>query len=603
MQQGFQQHLEHELASKPGDVGPPNTGAKRHVETSLEMPRVRQFTITASSGQSTRSYAEANQARATQLQEGQAGVHAVTLVTATLWKETEATHSTTQMSIPTTSNRFCPPEVEIFQNITKRMIFWFSDIVRCEEQFYWILILPEGFGFVVEFDVISMAPDDSLVIVSHGEVNQAVWRNFTATEVFTDINMQSLGPLLLRESAMKIRAYTPFVETEQWRLSFFNLSYSAHILETLPELFTRDLSEKPVEADFTYLCTGISDLPKAITCDGIRHCEHGEDETNCTYRAQGCGDWFPYNDQCLKVEFVRDLTFVTGHSHATMPLQAEESCQLIHGATLGLFPDSAGIDIVAEMIRKSGFHNAVVGIHKVKPVSPRLRHLYRFLWQWGDQGSPIAYEQQELQRSGTMADCAILDVFPVPVLRPFRCVLPDQLDLIPQGYICMRPKPNCPAPKLNVPRVSLPRASYSPDMISTKECPDGSVVQTFHRCHWGQQDEGSNSGWSPNKLPLFQCRFGPAVHYSLLCDGNDDSADRSDEMDCQHPQFTPLLNSSFICRNMQAIPAERCDGTNDCFDESDEESCISCGSQMMCMGVGCIPYEYENLHVVFCPNK
>ena len=92
MQQAFQQHLGHESASKPGDVGPPNTGAKRLVETSLETPRVRQFTITASSGQSTRSYPEANQTRATQPQEGQAGVHAATLATATLWKETEATH-------------------------------------------------------------------------------------------------------------------------------------------------------------------------------------------------------------------------------------------------------------------------------------------------------------------------------------------------------------------------------------------------------------------------------------------------------------------------------------------------------------------------------
>ena len=421
------------------------------------------------------------------------------------------------------------------------------------------------------------------MIVSHGEANQTVWRNFT------ERGQESLGPLLLRESAMKMIRYTPFGERKRWRLSFFQLSYSVQLQNTLPE-FTRVLSEKPMESEFTYLCTGISNLPKAITCDGIRHCEHGEDEENCPYRAQGCGDWFPYNHQCLKVEFVQIRSFVSGKSHVTMPLQAEESCQSIHGATLGLFPDSAGIDIVAEMIRKSGFHNAVVGIHKVKPVSLRLRHLYRFLWQWGDQGSPIAYEQQKLQRSGTMADCAILDVFSVPILLPVRCVLPD---LIPQGYVCMRPKPNYTAPKLNLPGVSLPRASYSPDMISTKECPDGSVVQTFHRCHWGQQDEDSNSGWSPNNLPLFQCRFGPAVHYSLLCDGNDDCADRSDEMDCQHPQFTPLLDSSFICRNLQAIPAERrCDGTNDCFDESDEESCISCGSQIMCVGVGCIPALY-----------
>lgn len=119
MQLGFQQHLEHESASKPGDVGPTNAGAKRLVETSLETPRVRQFTITASSGQSTRSYPEAGQTGATRPQEGQAGGHAVTLATDTLWMETEATYSTTQMSIPTTSNRFCPPKVQFFQNITK----------------------------------------------------------------------------------------------------------------------------------------------------------------------------------------------------------------------------------------------------------------------------------------------------------------------------------------------------------------------------------------------------------------------------------------------------------------------------------------------------
>ena len=245
------------------------------------------------------------------------------------------------------------------------------------------------------------------------------------------------------------------------------------------------------------------------------------------------------------------------------------------------------------MIRKSGFLNAVVGIHKVKPVSRRLRHLYRFLWQWGDRGSLIAYEQEKLQRSGTMVDCAILNVSVRPFLQPLECVLPHT---IPHGYVCMRPNPNHSANKLQLSGVSFPRASASPDVFSIKECPDGSVVQTFHRCQWGPQDEDSNSGWSPNNLPLFKCRFGPAIHYSLLCDGKDDCADRSDELDCGKPQFSPLLDSSFICRNWQAIPAEkRCDGISDCFGESDEESCIACGAQYRCPGTDCIPEKISSV--------
>ena len=285
-----------------------------------------------------------------------------------------------------------------------------------------------------------MKLDDSIVIVSHGEANQTVWRNFT------ERGQESLGPLLLRESAMKMIRYTPFGERKRWRLSFFQLSYSVQLQNTLPE-FTRVLSEKPMESEFTYLCTGISNLPKAITCDGIRHCEHGEDEENCTYRAQGCGDWFPYNDQCLKAIFVPSLNYIPRTAFVTMPVQAEQSCQLDYGATLAILPDSVGVEIVAEMIRKSGFHNAVVGIHKVKPVSLRLRHLYRFLWQWGDQGSPMAYEQQLLQMSGVMFGCAMLNASSHSVLHPLRCEEPRY---IPHGYVCMRRNPSHSGNKLKL---------------------------------------------------------------------------------------------------------------------------------------------------------
>ena len=284
-----------------------------------------------------------------------------------------------------------------------------------------------------------------------------------------------------------------------------------------------------------------------------------------------------------------------------MPLQAEQSCQSEYGATLASLPDSVGINIVTEMIRKSGFLNAVVGIHKVKPVSRRLRHLYRYLWQWGDRGSPIAYNQHKLQRSGTMADCAVLNVSLNPFLQPIQCTM---LRKAPHGYVCMKPNTNHSAEKVKLSGVSFPRASAPIHGFSTRDCREGSVVQTFHRCPSGPQDEDSNSGWSPNNFPLFQCRLGSPIHYSLLCDGHDDCADKSDGQGCQKPQFSPLLDSSFICRNFQAIPTEKkCNGINDCFDESDEEACSSCGrNYVMCSVVGCVWSELVEF-ISVCPPQ
>ncbi|XP_070208329.1 G-protein coupled receptor GRL101-like [Littorina saxatilis] len=269
--------------------------------------------------------------------------------------------------------------------------------------------------------------------------------------------------------------------------SSFNLTYTAHPKAGLSRSVLVENADK-VESIIRYNCSGITNLPESITCDGIRHCTDGEDEEGCPYRDEGCGDWFPSGNQCFKAIFVQVKSLSSGQSFVTMPTEAEVFCQSQHGATLATLQAPGVVETVVNMIR-----------------------------------------------------------------------------------------------------------------FSTKACPGGSVVQTFHRCQWEQRDENTDSGWSQNGFPLFQCRYGPAFHYSLLCDGKDDCADRSDEIDCKQPQLSPLLEASFICRNLQAIPDnKRCDGAVDCFDESDEESCVSCNWGLMCPGEGCLPATYEK-YVDSCP--
>ena len=147
--------------------------------------------------------------------------------------------------------------------------------------------------------------------------------------------------------------------------------------------------------------------------------------------------------------------------------------------------------------------------------------------------------------------------------------------------------------------VHFPPPSSQLDVISTKTCPDGSLVQTFQRC---QLADGEQGEWSSNGFSLFRCRYGPPVHYSLVCDGYDDCADGSDEVDCRTVTHPPLRDNLFTCDSLQTIGrSRRCNGVVDCFDGSDEVDCTSCtGRLIACTGVGCVPAIYSEL-IDGCP--
>ncbi|XP_076466146.1 uncharacterized protein LOC143297615 [Babylonia areolata] len=485
------------------------------------------------------------------------------------------------------------PNVERVRKVGDGLILFIHTFHTCSHMWTWDLQVSSlSDGIILQFNNIYLRKsytDKILIFTLAGETEKVEQRRFDTNPLFW-----RLHPLLLKVPRVLVVFDAPdFVFSGPY--SQFEISYSAHPISRMPSIVEHDTSlvtSKPM-----YDCSGNLTVPKTFRCDMVQQCKSNEDEEGCEYTTLGCEKgWVPYKDQCLKMDLMGSFSGIFGASQPTYPTKAEETCASMYGATLALLPDDEGIRLVGNMVKQSGHSSVVVGIKKVKPVSKNLRNLYRYLWQWGDKGSPIAYEQVQLQRTGVMLNCATLDAFPNTHLQPLRCALPDEL---PDGYVCMRRNPTLPSVSVSRPlSAHFPPPRRALDQIPTKQCADGSLVQTFHRCQSDDVDQ-----LSPNGFAVFHCRYGPPVHYALVCDGNSDCADGSDEMNCEPAADSSVPDDIFICDNLQMIKSsQRCNSMFDCFDESDEMDCSACAlHHILCTGGVCLPYEYAE-HLDVCPK-
>nr|KAG5691103.1 hypothetical protein BaRGS_030911 [Batillaria attramentaria] len=165
-----------------------------------------------------------------------------------------------------------------------------------------------------------------------------------------------------------------------------------------------------VMSEVLHDCSPPRTVPEPLLCDKVQQCVGGEDEPlDCPYRSPGCGYWTPLGDnRCLAILFLDKPK----EKDAANFMTAEDACKSASGARLADLPRLEEQKLVADVVFRSGRLRAgvAVGLRKVVTTSDKLSRLYRFIWQWGGQGGPVAHLESRLQRSGLQYYCAELDV-------------------------------------------------------------------------------------------------------------------------------------------------------------------------------------------------
>ena len=297
-----------------------------------------------------------------------------------------------------------------------------------------------------------------------------------------------------------------------------------------------------------------------LSCNMVRECQGNEDEKDCGYHSNDCGDGaLDAGTKCYR--FVRrDVTATWTDANSECIQSSQSLVTLATPNELRRFKD-----IVVSMRNARRVFIGAQLVDRLGDVSGKA--MYKHLWQWVDGRTAIFFNM-----TGRKSPPQCAHFSPESgKFEPKDCRSAYDVDIV------------CEILKRNSKTVNkaeaglLSSVSIDPDKVvwnvRVVQCPSGHVTRDFLSCdiqgQCGAREYMTSCHSGSVTIAMFVCeRSRESVHYTLVCDHIQHCEDNTDEGFCQ---FSPCPMSLFQCQNGQCIGlGQLCDERFDCYDGSDE---------------------------------
>ena len=297
-----------------------------------------------------------------------------------------------------------------------------------------------------------------------------------------------------------------------------------------------------------------------FSCNIVTECQEKEDEKDCSYHSNDCGDGaLDTGTKCYR--FVRrggETTWSDANYECI-----RENQNLV---TLATSDELGRFRRLMSVVRNP--RPLYVGgqlVDRLKGVT--IATLYGSLWQWVDGRTAFL-----INPIGSVYPPKCAYYKPKEELfEPTDCQRAMKAD-----FVCEFDKENTEL--LNETELDFSSsASIDPDdtvwNVRAVQCSSGHMTRDFLACDVEGQCRAKESTTScylgSVTIPMFLCeRSEAALHYTLVCDHIQHCEDNTDENFCH---FSPCPFAWYRCRNGQCIMRNQvCDGIPDCYDGSDE---------------------------------